>query len=559
MARFALALAAVSLFAIGCDSSTTPTADILADAVDVQPPQDIDYDVPPLDAPRDEATPDALPDTPPADLLPETPVEVVKDETPPAVKSSDPANEATDVPIPFVVKVTFTEAIRFKETVDANTFRLVDMYDKDVPGTRAYDEATFTITFTPEPTVVLYRASPYRIVMSNLIQDKAGNRMVATVLKFSTTLGPDLQKYEDLAIAFSPLLYQSVSKTAPQFDYPTAFDFDGDWLGLNNDKNLLKAQAIPSWVYYDVVETKSHLFIRYAWFYPRHNEVEANFGNEVAGAVVVVAKRPTPTPIAVETYFASASKEDLRSFVTVESGLVKDGAAGSGGANGNYNDGDRKYFGVNWVFPQATLFPSNHYQAYLTTSTHESCAWAQTNKETPTDFRCQLNDGIKKTLSIVHYAFVDGTAEELKKGADGFPIATAEGANVGYGLRSVLKDWWVRRDRVGDMFGSQFTYEPPTDRPGANLVAPTSFIDTSSVDLPGGRPPWAWSWKPTVPDADFYYKQFNQGTLFLDPAYYFAERHRIQSTTGADGFSSTYCFNPYLLVDQRDKDPDCKN
>ena len=58
-------------------------------------------------------------------------------------------------------------------------------------------------------------------------------------------------------------------------------------------------------------------------------------------------------------------------------------------------------------------------------------------------------------------------------------------------------------------------------------------------------------------DADFYYRQFNQGTPFLDPAYYFALRHRLTLTPGKDGFSSTYCFNPYLLIDQRGKDPEC--
>jgi hypothetical protein len=555
MARWAFAIAALALIVVGCGGSgTVPPTDTTADTSDPEDAADVQADLT-----ADEPTPDAVaadesPETPPVEL----PGEVVADKDPPQVLSSIPADEASDVEIPFTVQVTFNEPIRYKETVDSSTFRLIDMYEHDVEGTLSYDEATNTVTFTPAPTAIMYRASPYRITLSNIIQDKAGNRMVPVTLTFSTFLAPNLAALEALAIKYSPLLYQSVSKTIPQFDYPTSYDFDGDWLAANNDKNIMKATSIPAWVYYDSVETKSHYFIRYAYFYPRHTEVDASFGNDVAGAIVVVAKRPTPTPIAVETYFGSASKEDLRSFVTAESGIVTDNAAGDG-ANGNLNDKDRKYFGVNWVFPQATLFPSGHYQAYLTTGAHESCAWAQTTKETTTDFRCVLSEGSKKTLSIVRYAYVDGVATELNRDSGDFPIATAEGEDIGYGLRSILRDWWVRRDRLADMFSSEFTYAPPTDRPGANLVAPTTFVNTTSEADPGGRPPWAWSWKPTVLDFDFYFREFNQGTIFLDPAYYFAARHRIVSTTSKDGFSSTYCFNPYLLIDQRGKDPDCSN
>jgi len=559
MARWALAVAALAVFAAGCGGSGTPHAtDVATDTLD-ESGTDVQQDGLPADA-LDDTAPDAV--TPPdesSDVTPvELPGEVVADRDPPTVLSSEPADEATDVAIPFVVKVTFSEPIRFKETVSDTTFRVIDMYDNDVVGTLAYDDTTNTVTFTPAPTAILYRASPYRILLSNLIQDKAGNRMVSVTLSFSTILATNLQPLLDLAIKYSPLLYQSVSKTAPQFDYPTSYDLDGNWLASDNDKAIMKATAIPAVVYYDVVETKSHFFIRYAYFYPRHTESDSSFGNEVAGATVVVAKRPQEVPIAVETYFGAASKEDIRSFVTVESGIVKDGVAG-GAANGNYNDLDRKYVGVNWVFPQATLFPSGHYQGYLTAGTHESCAWAQTNKEISSDYRCVLNDGLKTSLAIVRYSYVDGVETSITRGAGGFPTTTADGSDIGYGLRMVLRDWWVRRDRLADMWSSQFTYEPPASRPGANLVAPTSFINPTSDAVPGGRPPWAWNWKPTVPDTDFYYELFNQGTVFLDPAYYFTQRHRIVPTTSKDGFSSTYCFNPYMMIDQRGKDADCSN
>jgi hypothetical protein len=479
------------------------------------------------------------------------------DETPPYVVSSDPANDALGVAIPFVVRVTFSEAIRFEATVDSTTFRVYDINETQLVGELTYDAETFTVTFTPDPATIFYQASPYKVILTELIQDRAGNRLERTNILFGTLLPDGLDRYRTLAAKYAPTLFQSVNKTNPIWDYPVAVDFDGDWDGLNNDDNMKTATALTPTVYFDVVESKTHYFMRYAYFYPRHTETNLTFGNEAAGALVVVAKYPEERPIAVETYFGASSKEDLRSFVTQESGLVTDGAAGDP-ANGNLNDDDRKYFGVNWVFPQATLFPLGHYQGYMTTGTHESCAWIQTNRESTLDFRCELNEGLKKSLSLIQFAYT-GVADVLQRGATGWPVSTAQGQVIGYELRSVMEEWWTRRNRLETLFTASFTYQAPDGRMGgAATRMPTRFVNTMDEAVPGGRPMWAWGWNPTVPDPNFYYKSFNQGTLFMDPAYYFAQRHRQALTATNAGFSGTYCYNPYLLVDQRDKDIDCK-
>ncbi len=557
MARWAHVLAVFGLLAVSCgNGGTVQDADPGQDVAGELAP-DVVSELPPVEVVPDESPAEEIA---PVDIEDEDegstdlPGEVAKDETPPTVASSDPADEASDVAIPFVVHVTFSEAIRFKETVDPSTFRVIDMNDNELAGELAYDDATFTVTFTPDAGTVFYRASPYQVVLSNLIQDKAGNRMTATVLSFATSPGENLEKFQQLAIQYAPVLYQSVNATAPQFDFPTSYDFDGDWQAANNDQNIMKAQSIPAYVYYDVVESKTHWFVRYVYFYPRHVQADNTFGNEVAGALVVVSKFPSPAPIAVETFFGSGT-QDMLSYVTTESGIVTDGAAGDA-ANGDLNDKDRKWFGVNRVFPQSTLFPGGHYQAYLTKGEHQSCAWAY--EDSSFGAPCQLTASQKKTLSIMHFAYIDGVATPLLKGAGGFPTGTVEGDDVGYGLKSILKDWWVRRFRVGDMWDSKFTYEPPEERPGANTVAATTFVNPIDEAIPGGRAPWAWSWNPSgLPDTEFNYYEFNPGTTFYDPAYYFARRHRIQMTTGKTGFSTTYCFNPYLMVDQRGMDTDC--
>lgn len=573
MRAFSATIFAVVLAIAGCESSDPATSDI-HEISDLLPyDNQIDQDVQSIDIAGDEG---ALEDTNTTADSTETDVtgtdtqtdlisdvgnlDVPPDRDPPYVVSSSPADDATGIAIPFTVSVTFNEPIRFSATVNEDNFFVADFFGNVLLGELAYDEETYTVTFTPSAESVFHRAIPYTLTMREYITDKAGNRIDKTYIRWSTEAWPNQSGYETLAAKYSPIIYQAVNTNAPHLDYITSWDFDADKDVTNNDKNYLKVTEVPTWVYYDVVETKSHYFIRYVYFHVRHTEsVESkNFGNEAAGALVVVAKYPSMTPIAVETYFSGASYQDIRSFVTEESGLVIDGATVS--ANGNLNDNDRKYYNVNWVFNAANLFPNGHYLAYITEGTHESCSWIQTNEESGMDFRCELTQALKDSMKVINYSFTDGTSQSILKSATGFPNQTAQGQSYSYGLRSVMDNWWVVRDRddEGEIFGNLTTY---TANEGAfsigNLKYPRAFQNTSDDGNSGGRPPWSWNWIPSVPDAYYSTAEFNEGTFFFDPAYYFAIRHRLTMSVGSAGFSSSYCYNPYLLIDQRDKDSDC--
>ena len=477
--------------------------------------------------------------------------DLVGDTTPPEVVKTEPADEASGVLLPFTIKVTFSEGIRFKETVDKNTFMVRDMGDQEVKGTYTYDEETFTVTFTPDPGAKLMLASPYRVTLKSIIQDKAGNGLKDWYyFGFSTALPANMEGYRDLAAKYSPVIYQSTMSSSPLYDYLTSFNFDGNWKAMDNYDEIKKAGEVHSWVYYDVTETKSHYFIRYAFYWPvRFGIAEGAdaFANDVSGATVVVAKFPTERPIAIETYFLSGTNEEVRAYVTEESGIVDE--------TGNV------YYGVNWSFPEATLFPAGHYIAYLTAQTHESCLWNHTVSENLLDQRCQINEGIKSTLTTVRYTYEDGTAGVITKGENGFPAALD---GIGYGLKSVLADWWVRRDHVTEdtMFTNTYTYEAPEGQMGNGLVLPSTFLDPMDpASAHKGRPPWAWIWSAATLDLDFYVYKMPRGAVYLDPAFFFAKRHRLSTIWNPQtklGYSMDYCFNPYLLVDQRELDPECK-
>jgi len=522
---------------------------------------------------EEQAVPDAPPVTDTLDTAKDTQEidigfpEIVVDTTPPKVVSTSPANEETGVKIPpnkspFEVKVTFSEAIRFKETVDKNTFQVKDIGGKLLSGKFSYDAATFTVTWTADPNTIFLLASPYVVTLSNLIQDAAGNRMEDNyVFRFSTEMPKGAENYAALAAKYSPIIYQATQKSAPQFDYLTSFDFDGNQVAADNEKAIKKATKIPSFVYYDVVESTTHYFIRFAYFWPLHLGIAGDgsdsFGNDVAGATVVVKKKPEERPVEVLTYFGIGELEEVRAYATAESGLVKDRDS-----DGNLNDGDQVYVGVNWVFSEAEMFPAGHYQAYLTAQSHESCLWNHTTKENPLDLRCLLNEGIKSTLTTIRYTYVDGTAQQIEKAQTGFPASMT--SDVGYGLKAILGEWWARRDHVGDqaMFSSTFVYgdcpscpSEPEDLPGKGAILPNAFIDpVSPLGTYKGRPPWAWNWEPASTNPDFYYYVMPRGVLFIDPIRFLQKRHRMEVSKD---WSDKYCYNPYLLIDQRDT-AECK-
>ncbi|HXH30618.1 MAG TPA: hypothetical protein VNJ01_07380 [Bacteriovoracaceae bacterium] len=97
---------------------------------------------------------------------------------------------------------------------------------------------------------------------------------------------------ENLARFYAPTVVQGEG-TDPQADQFTKVDFDHDWVGDNNWKNMLHFPR-PRTVYYDVIEGEKHYFITYAFFYPRDYAAVCFWvhchENDLEGMKVVVEK-----------------------------------------------------------------------------------------------------------------------------------------------------------------------------------------------------------------------------------------------------------------------------
>lgn len=94
------------------------------------------------------------------------------------------------------------------------------------------------------------------------------------------------------------------------WDLFTQFDFDGDWIGANNDANVDKHDK-PAAVYYSFVKTSTHWFLGYYFYFPVSWDVswvglgspQIDYENAMQGVLIVVEQDGSTygKPILMET------------------------------------------------------------------------------------------------------------------------------------------------------------------------------------------------------------------------------------------------------------------
>lgn len=109
----------------------------------------------------------------------------------------------------------------------------------------------------------------------------------------SKDIPPPLKKIVE---TWAPAIYQDVAQPTPKADYITNVDYDGDFVSTNNWDNFDKNFPLKAYVYYHVVETKTHVFIGYDVFHPRDWEEDcpensyACHENDFEGSYAVIEK-----------------------------------------------------------------------------------------------------------------------------------------------------------------------------------------------------------------------------------------------------------------------------
>jgi hypothetical protein len=463
-----------------------------------------------------------------------------------ALLSADPTDGASNIAQDAVLTWTFSAPVKAESAV-AYTIAVSGPGGDSIAG--KFSVAGATVTFAPKAPLPL--ASRIDIALGTLVQSKQGAPLTETKLRFYTRAAGDLQKYDQLAARFAPTIRQAVGHPD---DYLRALDFDGDWNAWDNpsDTKAFYAQAEVTWA---AVETRSHLYLTYTFYWPTRLPVApgVGFDNDVAGAQVVV-ERSSGLPVALQTFFKAKSDEQAWLWLVSEAGFPT----------------KSKYY--RGILPRDQLFPPadpqapacqpgsasetgcpRRYPAYLTAGHHQSCLWI--DKGESGDGQCVLSDYLKSQLKTVIYA------PGLLAQEPGLP--SASGTPATYTLRPLLSSWWPHRDEAGDkgLFAdTQFVYVPASARPPGPKYGLGSRL-ASSQDGDFGRPPWAWRWKPGTFSSSYY--DLPRGLPLFDPAHLLYQRlggdaagPATWNATAKSGFSQDYCFNPYLGIDQR-QTPEC--
>ncbi|MGH9509170.1 MAG: hypothetical protein ACRD2M_04475 [Terriglobales bacterium] len=334
------------------------------------------------------------------------------------------------------------------------------------------------------------------------------------------------KELRQIAERFAPVFYKRLAGTAEEhrFDYPTNFDFDGDWVGNNNWQNAGDPKyKLWSFVYYSVIEGEDHYYIHYAVFHPRdwsvvekaytgildklqdkykeiigekaRKEVEFNHENDLEGALVIVDKwaKGGPAVIAAET----VAHNHLLRWVTPEATHLRVPSDGQ---------------------PKRLRLDKGRPMLYVESQKHGIHAW-------------QGEEGTQaEPILVMRY----GKPMEFSQVEDG---------EATYELVSIYKTWWKygRETREPNTtfgtvvdFNDGFCGVAGARRPACEVGRIGGAIRGDYARPNASNAPWNW--------IDLDDKELTPGAWFFDPAY-ILRRHFGQFDS-----AEKYLFNPYLGI-----------
>jgi len=355
--------------------------------------------------------------------------------------------------------------------------------------------------------------------------------------------------YRYLAEYWSPDFYQD-TWFDPDADYITAFDADGDWVGNNNLENHGAGRFKPyfAYIYYTVLESRTHYFIYYCYFHPVDYErpiirllPDSCHENDFEGVLVVAEK-------AGENRFGR-----FRVLETMAHGFFnlysnREGVRAYGGfkpeaASFNLIQVRSLHLGRALKHPRfepAGLRDGHHPQIYIQGGGHGpyelhsyKSAWTRRNE-------------FKRGTGVIYR--YSGKADSPRGPND---------RDVGYDLVDIFapRGLWDHRCNTEDGMPGPvtfdpdfFQYEPPEGRPTIpeSVSSPPGTLPYAfDGDLGGmansedaANPPWGWGSpkkqiKPPVP----------RGAWAIDPAWTMLRHWRFD-----EEYSLEYIYNPYLGI-----------
>ncbi|MBN1947397.1 MAG: Ig-like domain-containing protein [Bradymonadales bacterium] len=493
------------------------------------------------------------------DMAPDVPIDRPADqnfENPPQVVSTEPAAYATGVPINATVSITFDQPM--VSTSISPNLRIQDYGGTSLARAIAYNPDTWTASLTPTaPQHYFAYAAPYTVVVEEYISGQNGLYMTDDYrFTFATANYSNLEGYAALALAYAPVVYAEVrpgTATVPthRVDWFTKVDFDSNMRADDNLANATPAnRQITPHVYYNVLETTTHYFIQYIFYYPvavndRNHTAAQAVEHDFSLSVVVVQKLDSDP---LGRFVMAEGLGDSQVWGFALSSYPTDCGGEEQPVCGGITDPSDDMF-VRFssdLLEPADDFPDSpgrRYPMYLATGGHASClapAWEPIGIGWRTPNLCAHNTG----EGAPFYSDNADWSRILRAGeGTRWTIAQETETNeLTYSISSFLDAFWVRR---GDdrLFSGRRIYTPPPESGStANAIHPTWLTTTGSGS--------EYRHPPFLAEADVRRTCggcSHVGVWFTDPAWEIAGHADFDHD-----YTNTYCFNPFLGIDLRD-------
>ncbi len=325
---------------------------------------------------------------------------------------------------------------------------------------------------------------------------------------FSVQTKPS-DKYFYLVEHYAPFIAQETWFN-PKADYLARFDYDKNWKGDDNWENLEKGSS-QAFVYYAVMETKTHWFLQYNFFHARDYSDICIVGtcheNDNEGLILTVRK--DNSKFGKLEVMETLAHNNIYSFSNDRS--IKKGVHNIDGKIDLYKS----------IQPIIFIEAGGH---GVLGSSHKTSLFSAES----------LN--FKKNTGVTYV--YKNRAERPKHSND---------RNVGYALLPIYEHWWTKGNQESDSsnetFDNFYVYEPFGNRPRANakFIAGAFKGRTASKNM--AKPFWAWHDRRTKKK-----KVLNTGQWALDPAYAVSENLKFPKNKPV---STEYIFNPYLYIGKR--------
>jgi len=476
----------------------------------------------------------------------------------PRVIETWPKDGEEEVVIPFSIRVKFGDKDKNARAMKTGsfattTFAVTDVYGNVIDGQFSYSTDYTEVTFTP--TVDVMEAAPYRVLLNSNIKDQENTPLAAAhTFTFYTELPANLNIYAALATEFAPTLHLALDSVTPQYDVPLAANYDGDWDVSNNMTNLGgELTTVTPTIYWDVIETRTHYFLTYGFYWPKSATNETSYVANDTAALQVVIRKFGKVPELITLMSASRSSSQVSEYAaysTAESAtdLLEGGLA----------DVD--------LVEAADWADKQDINIYIPAGGHQPCVWSSSSS------------GCLGADENVRVFKPSNAPQPITKTGAKWNYANEEG-DLTYALDDVLGSLWVRRQETAEEpdtlweshfdFNTKHTTGEIKTQFGPDANVPAKFAAPALSEEYTGRPFWAWDWKSGSGNGET--KGLTRGLSYLDPAWYVAWRHIFkksdsnveevveQTTPDLETvlFSLRYCFHPYFAIDNRSS-TDCK-